>query len=272
MVDWFIGVAKQTTQNKKLIHHSVLCHFQGFREEKTAYCTEHTLVYPNIPSALRRVKHDDSLSVRKPPQQWTLHEGQLTSISPEDKPRPSCSNVDPDFLELTLHHRILQSELNDLVRELILSKIQAELLPSHLKGRNLLQQGVKMAYGKCQQSLSSCFSKNSELVYCNDIERLLQELGSAHNPEEWRCCVDLSKFILKAILLHTGNIHPLILTAHSVHVKETNENRGLLLKAVSYSKYEWKICGDLKVIGLLLGLQSGCTKLCCCLCEWDSQA
>jgi hypothetical protein len=35
---------------------------------------------------------------------------------------------------------------------------------------------------------------------------------------------------------------------------------GLLLKAVSYSKYGWKICGELKVIGLLVGTQSGYTK------------
>jgi hypothetical protein len=33
-----------------------------------------------------------------------------------------------------------------------------------------------------------------------------------------------------------------------------------LLKVISYSKCEWKICGDLKVIGLLLGMQSGYTK------------
>jgi hypothetical protein len=35
-------------------------------------------------------------------------------------------------------------------------------------------------------------------------------------------------------------------------VKETYKNMDLLLKAISYSKYGWKICGDLKVIGLLL--------------------
>ena len=159
MVGWFIGVAKQTTRNKKLIHNLVLCHFQGFREEKTPYCTEHTIVYPNIPSTLIPVKHDDTLSVCKPPQQGTLREEELTSISPEDKPGPSCSNVDPDFLEPTLPYLISQSELNDLVREFILLKSQAELLPSCLKGRNLLQQGVEMLYEKCQQSLSSFFSK-----------------------------------------------------------------------------------------------------------------
>ena len=116
------------------------------------------------------------------------------------------------------------------------------------------------------------FLKNGELVHCNDVERLQQELECAHNPEEWRCCVDSSKFILNAVLLHTGNIHPSIPVAHSVNMKETYENMDLLLKAISYSKYEWKVCGDFKVIGLLLGLQSGYTRFCCFLCEWDSQA
>jgi len=53
-------------------------------------------------------------------------------------------------------------------------------------------------------------------------------------------------------------------------MKETYKNIDLLLKAISYSKYGWKIGGDLKVIGLLLRMESGYTKLCCFLCEWDS--
>jgi len=46
----------------------------------------------------------------------------------------------------------------------------------------------------------------------------------------------------------------------------------LLLRAIRYSKYEWKICGDRKVIGSHLGMQSGYTTFCCFLCEWDSRA
>jgi len=42
----------------------------------------------------------------------------------------------------------------------------------------------------------------------------------------------------------------------TVHMEETYENMDLLLKAIRYSKYGWKICGDLKVIRLL-GMQSG---------------
>jgi hypothetical protein len=114
-------------------------------------------------------------------------------------------------------------------------------------------------------------SKDGELVYYNDIEGLLQELGCTHSREEWRLFVDSSKFSVKAVLLYNRNICLSIPIVHSVHMKETYENRDLLLKAISYSKYGWKICGDLKVIGLLLGMQSSYTKFCCFLCEWDSR-
>jgi hypothetical protein len=43
-------------------------------------------------------------------------------------------------------------------------------------------------------------------------------------------------------------------------MKETYENMDLLLKAIIYSKYEWKLCGDPKVVGFLLGMRSGYTK------------
>jgi len=55
-------------------------------------------------------------------------------------------------------------------------------------------------------------------------------------------------------------------------MKATYENMDLLLKALRYSKYGWKICEDIKVIGLLLGMQLGHTTLCCSLSEWDSRA
>jgi len=76
---------------------------------------------------------------------------------------------------------------------------------------------------------------------------------------------------LQAVQLHKRNINLSLLTAHSVHMKEIYENVDLLLKAMSYSKYGWKICGHLTVTGLLLGMQSGYTKFSCFLREWDSR-
>ena len=45
----------------------------------------------------------------------------------------------------------------------------------------------------------------------------------------------------------------------------------ILMEAVNYDKFKWQICGDLKVIALLLRLQ-GFTKYCCFIYEWDSGA
>jgi hypothetical protein len=44
----------------------------------------------------------------------------------------------------------------------------------------------------------------------------------------------------------------------------------LLLGKIKYDKFNWKLCGDLKVVALLLGMQLGYTKYCCFLREWDS--
>jgi hypothetical protein len=46
----------------------------------------------------------------------------------------------------------------------------------------------------------------------------------------------------------------------------------IILEKIQYDKYTWNICGDLKVIALVLGLQLGYTKFFFCfLCQWDSR-
>ena len=57
-----------------------------------------------------------------------------------------------------------------------------------------------------------------------------------------------------------------------MHNKESYEDMKILTEAINYDKFKWQICGDLKVIALLLGLQHGFTKYCCSICEWDSRA
>ena len=81
-----------------------------------------------------------------------------------------------------------------------------------------------------------------------------------------------SKRSLKAVLLHNGNTKPSVPVAHSVHLKESYGSIEILLNAIKYSNYKRKICGDLKVIGILMGMQGGFIKHCCFLCLWDSRA
>jgi len=100
----------------------------------------------------------------------------------------------------------------------------------------------------------------------------MQTLNINHIPLDWRLFIDSSKLSLKAIFLHNGNTLPSILVGHSVHNKESYENMKILIEATNYDKFRWQICGDLKVIALLLGLQRGFIKYCCFICEWDSRA
>jgi len=106
-------------------------------------------------------------------------------------------------------------------------------------------------------------------AFCYDVDSLMNALGIKHDPQEWRLFTDSSKLSLKEVLLHNGNQHPSIPVRHAVHMKETNENLKQLLYKLEYSKYGWHICGDLKVVSLLMRLQLGYRKYRCFLCEWD---
>jgi hypothetical protein len=97
----------------------------------------------------------------------------------------------------------------------------------------------------------------------------MQTLKIDHNPLDWQLFIDSSKLSLKAVLLHNGNTLPSIPVGHSVHNKESYENMKILMEAIIYDKDKWQICGDLKAIALLLGLQKRFTKYYCFIHEWD---
>ena len=116
------------------------------------------------------------------------------------------------------------------------------------------------------------FRKEDDLVFCYDVNGLMNAIGIKYDPQEWRLFIGSSKLSLKAVLLHNGNQHPSIPVGHAVHMKETYGNLKQLLSKLQYSEYGWHICGDLKVVSLLMGLQLGYTKYCCIICDWDSRA
>ena len=109
------------------------------------------------------------------------------------------------------------------------------------------------------------------LVACTDLDGLMQTLNINHNLLDWRLFINSSKLSLTAVLLHNGNTLPSIPVGHSED-SESYENMKILMEAINYGKFKRQICGDLKVIASLFGLQQGFTKYCCFICEWDSRA
>ena len=232
------------------------------------------ITYPNIDSALRPVPHDPSMPAPVPP------EDALASLSDEavfddgHSSGPSDSTGSEYESEENLKPILFsQEQLNDLIRDLALSKQKSELLASRLQENNLLQKDVLVSlYRKRSTDLSTVFRVDGPLSYCCDITSLFEKLGEDHIASEWRLFLDSSKRSLKAVLLHNGNVKPSVPIAHSVQLKESYESIEIVLNAIQYNKYKWSLCGDLKVIGILIGMQGGFTKHCCFLCLWDSRA
>nr|XP_043069076.1 uncharacterized protein LOC122321970 [Drosophila bipectinata] len=54
-------------------------------------------------------------------------------------------------------------------------------------------------------------------------------------------------------------------------MKESYENVSIVLDKIKYSDHNWLLCGDLKIIGIILGMQSGNIKYPCFLCLFDSR-
>ena len=142
-----------------------------------------------------------------------------------------------------------------------------------MQENNLLQKDVLVShYRKRNTDLSTVFRVDGPLCYCYDITSLFEKSGEDHIAGEWRLFLDSSEKSLQAVLLHNGNIKPSVSIAHSVHLKESYESIKTLLDAIQYNENKWYLCGDLKIIGILKGMQGQFTKHCCFHCLWDSLA
>ena len=113
-----------------------------------------------------------------------------------------------------------QNGLNDCTRDQNLSKNQAEILGSSLKERNLLEKDVKISLCRNREkNLTTYFSSQDTLIYCNDVDGLMKAIGHQHQPENWRLLIDSNKLTLKAVVLHNENEYPYIRVGHATNMK-----------------------------------------------------
>lgn len=246
-----------------------LVNVKGFNKKNKQH-----LQYPDIPSARRPVEHCEEIPV---PVFTELPEIDVESLSlpastdDDDDAQIEYTPSDADCDKISLFS---QPELNDLVRDLYLPKQSAELLASRLQEKGLLRPGTSVSfYRNREAALRKYFHSDGQLVYCNDVEGLLLNMGlPAYDSSEWRLFIDSSKRSLKCVLLHNRNIYGSIPIGHSVKMKEEYANIKIVLDRLEYHVHGWVICVDLKMVNFLLGQQGGHTKYPCFLCYWDSRA
>jgi len=89
----------------------------------------------------------------------------------------ACSSNEP--------HLLAHGDLNDIVHDLNLSKKQAELLSSRLKGWNLLRQDTTVSfYRERQEEFKDFFSLEGGVMFCNDVCSVMEVLGHEYTPEQ----------------------------------------------------------------------------------------
>jgi hypothetical protein len=99
--------------------------------------------YPNLPSTIRSALHSKKLPVAEPLEHLSFSDD--NSASDEDNRQQEWGKADCDLIfeascSSSERHLLTQGFLNNHVCDLNLSKIQAELLGSRLKGWNILHQ------------------------------------------------------------------------------------------------------------------------------------
>jgi len=99
-----------------------------------------TLVYPNIPSAIRPVPHGDGLPVPESPDNFAMYSDDQDTVSSNSEEQQPLASRDADYLPSTdsSSHNITEDKLIDLIRDLELPKNKEELLASRLQQWNLL--------------------------------------------------------------------------------------------------------------------------------------
>jgi hypothetical protein len=134
--------------------------------------------------------------------------------------------TDPDFQGPASEspHKLTQDEPNDLVCDLELPKLKAEMLSSRMEQWKYLDEGVKITlYRYRQKFLEKFFTMEGTLVACKEVDGLFKGLNMNHYSDEWRLFADSSKVSLK-VVLHNGNVLPSISVAHAFGIKESDDS------------------------------------------------
>ena len=126
-------------------------------------------------------------------------EYQRTDTESEDSSTESKKAVPQQFNQL---------ELNDLVRDLDLSKQAAEILASRLNEKHVLHSSAKVSfYRKRDELFPPYFKEEKQLVYGDNVPGLLDELGiPSYNPEEWRLFWTAPKSAASSVCYYTMGI------------------------------------------------------------------
>ncbi|KAI6648704.1 hypothetical protein LOD99_7930 [Oopsacas minuta] len=192
--------------------------------------------YPDIHSARRPIPHCSEIQV---PVFTSLPDTAFTEVIDESSDSTYSSNSYNGLLQISKAEPFTQGQLNDLVRDLGLSKDASEILASRLSEHHVLHSEAKITYYRCRdEELIRYFSEEGGFVFCSNIPGLLSAMGlPQYNRNEWHLFIDSSKRSLKCVLLHNGNKFACVPIGHSVILKEHYATVKMVLQKLCYDQH-----------------------------------
>ncbi|XP_053960401.1 uncharacterized protein LOC128864672 [Anastrepha ludens] len=153
------------------------------------------IMYPDIPSSMAPVPHSSGLPVPTPPEKEQVSSCESPDSKSEEDNEGEGFNLLADNRNPYYPN---QKDMNDLIRDLGLTKSNAELLTSRLMQWNLLDPSVKVSCQRKRHSLfSNFFISEDGLCFCHDVTGLIEKIGIDLDPKEWRLFIDSSCIVSK---------------------------------------------------------------------------
>ena len=129
--------------------HCTDCYFSLVKTSGFNKKNKSKIEYPNLPSAIRTMPHSDEIPVpffeQLPPRE------DLSDVEERSDSNDEDFEIDKD----SVHREFDQRELNDLARNLGLSKKPSEVLASRLNEKNLLEHRVKVSYFRTRETTTT---------------------------------------------------------------------------------------------------------------------
>ena len=139
---------------------------------------KHCLKYPDVPSATKPLLYGPGIPILNLPLDFSEFESSSSTDNDESAndfwDQPTCD--EPNYKQSNL----TQAQLNDLTRNLYLSKESAQLLGSRRRENNLLAlQTTFYWYWNRDDEFRKYFTEDDQhwLVYCNNVIGLAKALG-----------------------------------------------------------------------------------------------
>lgn len=172
---------------RKPQNHSTDCYFcqtivRGFSSKN-----KNKIFYPDCKAADKPVPHSRELLVPTPPQSDEQDDNLKPPIELDEQDDSIDTThdselKDPDYVPEGLKKSVAepklfsQSDINDLARDLDLSKQRSEIFASRLQERHCLTKGARVtSFRKRNELLSMFFTKENGICHCTDIEGLMTE-------------------------------------------------------------------------------------------------